>query len=50
MASKEFMRNALSNGKVIPSFNVSYLPMMEPIIRACRDANSLGQIAVARAD
>lgn len=42
--------NARKNGKVVPSFNVSYLPMVEPIIQACRDANSFGQIAVARAD
>ena len=50
MTSNELMWNALRNGKVIPSFCISYLPMMEPIVRACRDANSLGQIAVARAD
>ena len=50
MTSNELVLNALRNGKVIPSFSISYLPMMEPILRACRDANSLGQIAVARAD
>lgn len=48
--SQALMLNALKHGKVIPSFNVSYLPMVAPILRACRDANSLGQIAVARAD
>ena len=42
MTSNEIMLKALQNGKVIPSFSISYLPMMEPIVRACRDANSLG--------
>jgi ketose-bisphosphate aldolase len=50
MTSNEIMLKALKNDKVIPSFSISYLPMIEPILRACRDANSLGQIAVARAD
>jgi fructose-bisphosphate aldolase, class II len=50
VTSNDIMRRALCSGKVIPSFSISYLPMVEPIVRACRDANSLGQIAVARAD
>ena len=50
LSSKELMANARKNNKVIPSFNISYLPMIEPVVKACRDANSFGQIAVARAD
>ena len=48
--SKELMDNARKNNKVIPSFNISYLPMIEPVVKACRDTNSFGQIAIARAD
>ena len=50
MSSKELMANARNNRKVIPSFNISYLPMIQPVIEACRRANSFAQIAIARAD
>lgn len=50
LSSKELMANARKHNKVIPSFNISYLPMIEPVIKACRDANSFAQIAIARAD
>jgi ketose-bisphosphate aldolase len=33
---------------VIPAFNIPYLPMMEPVIAALREADSFGLIAVAR--
>lgn len=33
---------------VIPAFNIPYLPMMEPVITALREADSFGMIAVAR--
>jgi len=49
-SSKDLMDNARKNDRVIPSFNISYLPMMEPVVRACRAANSFGQIAISRAD
>lgn len=32
----------------MPSFNIPYLPMMEPVVRALRDMDSFGLIAVAR--
>lgn len=35
-------------GVVIPGFNIPYLPMMEPVVRALRDCNSFGLIMVAR--
>ena len=44
------MRNARDANKVIPSFNISYLPMVEPIVAALRDANSFGQIAISQVD
>ena len=50
LSGKELMINARNNNKVIPSFNISYLPMVEPVVKACRDANSFGQIALARVD
>jgi ketose-bisphosphate aldolase len=48
--AKTLMLNAYKAGTVIPSFNVPYLPMMEPIVRALRETQCFGQIAVARPD
>lgn len=48
--SKEIVRRAWEHGTAIPSFNVPYLPMMEPIISALRDAGVMGQVSVARVD
>jgi ketose-bisphosphate aldolase len=42
------MRNGWRAGLVIPAFNIPYLPMMEPIVRALRDTGSFGLITVAR--
>jgi fructose-bisphosphate aldolase, class II len=39
---------ALKAGTVIPGFNIPYLPMMVPVVRALRDTNSFGLIMVAR--
>lgn len=50
LSSQVLMLNAGERKRIIPSFNVSYLPMIEPIIRALRDANSFGQIAVSQVD
>ncbi len=50
LASEELMRNARDANKIIPSFNISYLPMVEPIVAALRDANSFGQIAISQVD
>lgn len=44
----EIMVTAWKSGIVIPSFNIPYLPMMEPVIRALRDTQCVGLIAVAR--
>ena len=44
----EIVRRAWRDGKVVPGYNIPYLPMMEPIVRALRDTNSFGLIMVAR--
>ncbi|GAB1483190.1 ketose 1,6-bisphosphate aldolase [Treponema sp.] len=33
---------------VVPAFNIPYLPMMEPVVRALRDMGAFGLIQVAR--
>ncbi len=48
--AKTLMLNAYKAGTVIPSFNMPYLPMMEPVVRALRETQCFGQIAVARPD
>lgn len=44
----EIMHNALEAGLTIPAFNVPYLPMVKPVIRAVVDQDSFALIAVAR--
>lgn len=46
----ELMVNAWKAGTVIPAFNVPYLPVMEPIVRALHDTRCFGLIAVARCE
>jgi ketose-bisphosphate aldolase len=48
LSTADLMRNAWNAGTVLPAFNVPYLPMMEPIVRALRDTRCFGFIAVAR--
>jgi ketose-bisphosphate aldolase len=42
------IKEAFRQGIVVPGFNIPYLPMMEPIIRALRDTGTFGLIMVAR--
>ena len=42
------IRNAGEAGLVVPGFNIPYLPMMEPVVRALRDTDAAGLIMVAR--
>jgi ketose-bisphosphate aldolase len=42
------VRNAYQAGLVVPAFNIPYLPMMEPVIRAIVDEDSFALVAVAR--
>jgi fructose-bisphosphate aldolase, class II len=46
--SNDVVRNAWAAGIVVPSFNIPYLPMMEPVIRAVRDENAFALIATAQ--
>jgi fructose-bisphosphate aldolase, class II len=48
LSNMELVRNAGRARTVIPAFNIPYLPMMEPVVRALRDTNSFGFIMVAR--
>lgn len=47
-SNARFVRNAWRARTVVPAFNIPYLPMMEPVLRALRDTESFGLIAVAR--
>lgn len=42
------LKNAFERKIVIPGFNIPYLPMMEPVIRALHDTETFGLIMVAR--
>ncbi|OGD19118.1 MAG: hypothetical protein A2W03_05775 [Candidatus Aminicenantes bacterium RBG_16_63_16] len=48
LSNSEFVRNAWRARTVVPAFNIPYLPMMAPVVRALRDTESFGLIAVAR--
>jgi ketose-bisphosphate aldolase len=45
---KVIVQNAFKAGVAIPAFNIPYLPMMEPVIRAVVDHNSFALIETAR--
>jgi ketose-bisphosphate aldolase len=44
----ELMQRAREAGTAIPAFNIPYLPMVEPVVRAIHDTNSFGFVVVAR--
>lgn len=46
--STDIMMRAWEIGKAIPAFNIPYLPMMEPVIRAVADTDSFSLVEVAR--
>ena len=48
LGTADLVHRALKTGAVIPGFNIPYLPMMEPVVRALRDTNSFGLVMVAR--
>jgi ketose-bisphosphate aldolase len=48
--TQTLMLNAWNAGTVIPAFNIPYLPMIEPVVRALQDTRCFGLIAVARPD
>jgi len=50
MDAKDAVLRAREAGKVIPAFNVPYLPMVEPIAQAVVDGNSIAMLQVARVE
>ncbi len=42
------MRRAAEARTIIPAFNIPYLPMVEPVVRAIRDENAFAMVQVAR--
>lgn len=48
MNAKTAVRKALEIGRVVPAFNVPYLPMVKPIAQAIVDEDSVAMIQVAR--
>ncbi|HQE81371.1 MAG TPA: class II fructose-bisphosphate aldolase [Candidatus Hydrogenedentes bacterium] len=42
------VRRAFEQGLLVPAFNVPYLPMVEPVVRAVADCESFGLIETAR--
>jgi len=44
----EIMNNASKAGSVIPAFNVPYLPMVEPVVRAAADQDAFALVETAR--
>jgi len=42
------VKKAWRAGTVIPAFNIPFIPMMEPVVRALRDTGTFGLIQVAR--
>lgn len=48
VSSGDIVRNAFRLGLVVPAFNVPYLPMVEPVVQAIVDTDSVGFVATAR--
>ncbi len=42
------VRAAWEQGLAVPAFNIPYLPMMDPVVRAVRDQDAFALVAVAR--
>lgn len=48
MNAKKTVRRALDLHTIIPAFNIPYLAMVEPVVKAIYDENSVAMIQVAR--
>jgi ketose-bisphosphate aldolase len=46
--ANDMIYRAYRAGSTIPAFNVPYIPMMEPIVKACVEEDVLALVAVAR--
>jgi ketose-bisphosphate aldolase len=47
-STAEIIKQANTKGILVPAFNIPYIPMMEPVVKAVRDCNSFALIEVAR--
>lgn len=47
-SSAEIIKAAWKRGVVVPAFNMPYLPMVEPVVRATRDQDAVAFVMVAR--
>lgn len=48
MQAKTAVSHALTHKTVIPAFNIPYLPMVEPVVQAIVEENSVAMVQVAR--
>jgi ketose-bisphosphate aldolase len=48
LTTTAIVKNARETGVVVPGFNIPYLPMMEPVVRALTETETFGLIMVAR--
>lgn len=48
MLAKNAVAVALQNKTIVPAFNIPYLPMVEPVVQAIVDENSVAMVQVAR--
>lgn len=44
----EIIKSAREKGILVPGFNIPYIPMMEPVVKALTDTGTFGLIMVAR--
>jgi fructose-bisphosphate aldolase class II len=47
-STQQLIERACKTGTVIPAFNIPYLPMVDPVVKALKDTNSFGMLVVAR--
>ena len=47
-STQQLIQRACRSGIVIPAFNIPYLPMVEPVVKAIKDTNSFGLVMAAR--
>jgi len=45
---REIIKSAWRQGIIVPGFNIPYLPMMEPVVKALCDTGTFGLVMVAR--
>lgn len=50
LTNQQLIQNSWRLGLVVPAFNIPYLPMMEPVIRAVVDQDAFALIATARVE